>query len=347
MLDYGEGTMNTLHQLILRDVEILFHPFHHRKIELPTRVVVAEESIPQGMRTQGLLFYYRRRATSEVGLILTAGVLIDDPAAAADWCSPLFYGGRALRLWKQIVQTVHTTNSKIAPLLHHAGMCRPTQGNIPHPEQIAIGPSGISPFTLQHTGEEMGHARIEQVAEAYARAAATARSLHFDAVEINGAAGSLIDQFFRASTNKRTDIYSSADVARTRFATKILHTVRKAVGKSFPIIFRYSQHGIGKSQDEKLATTPEALADFLLPLSEAGADMFHCSGSHFAEPAFEGSGLNLAGWTRIITGKPTISSAQEATLSQNQLQKLYTMMRSGVFDLAALAGELQTNKHAQ
>src|SRR5690606_20808124 len=43
------------------------------------------------------------------------------------------------------------------------------------------------------------------------------------------------------------------------------------------------------------------------PLAEAGVDIFHCSQRRYWEPEFEGSSLNLAGWTRKITGKPCIT----------------------------------------
>ena len=36
-------------------------------------------------------------------------------------------------------------------------------------------------------------------------------------------------------------------------------------------------------------------------------DIFHCSQRRFWEPEFEGSELNLAGWTQQITGKPAIT----------------------------------------
>ncbi|MNM84860.1 hypothetical protein D3C81_969620 [compost metagenome] len=53
--------------------------------------------------------------------------------------------------------------------------------------------------------------------------------------------------------------------------------------------------------------TPEALGEFLKPLADAGVDIFHCSTRRFWIPEFEGSDLNLAGWTRKLTGKPTIT----------------------------------------
>jgi 2,4-dienoyl-CoA reductase-like NADH-dependent reductase (Old Yellow Enzyme family) len=56
-----------------------------------------------------------------------------------------------------------------------------------------------------------------------------------------------------------------------------------------------------------MAKTAEELAAFLAPLSAAGVDIFHCSTRRFNDPEFEGSNLNLAGWTQKFTGKPAIT----------------------------------------
>jgi 2,4-dienoyl-CoA reductase-like NADH-dependent reductase (Old Yellow Enzyme family) len=78
------------------------------------------------------------------------------------------------------------------------------------------------------------------------------------------------------------------------------------VGEEFTIILRLSQW---KQQDYKtrLAFTPNEMEDWLLPLKEAGVDIFHCSQRRFWEPEFEGSDLNFAGWAKKITGQPTIT----------------------------------------
>lgn len=334
--------MNALHQLILREVETLFRPFTHRKITLPSRIVMAQREAPYGLNLQKLLQYYRQRADNEIGLILTAPVAIDDPAATDAPQTIRFYGGTALRTWKQIVRIVHATHCKIAPRLWHAGMNRTTGEKVSTVDITPVGPSGISPLTLEVCGESMSKGRMAEAIAAYAKAAYAAKILNFDAVEIDGSAGSLIDQFFRAETNHRYDEYSARPICRTRFATDVVHAIRKQVGKSYPIIFRFSQEGIGKC-DTPLARTPEELSDFLLPLRDAGVDIFHCVGKHFAQPEFAGSGLGLAGWTRIITGKPVISTGEEATHSHANLQKLYKMMQTGEIDLVSLIGELQND----
>lgn len=77
----------------------------------------------------------------------------------------------------------------------------------------------------------------------------------------------------------------------------MIKAIRAAVGEDFTIIIRLSQW---KQQDYKarLATTPAEMEEWLLPLKEAGVDIFHCSQRRFWEPEFEGSDLNFAGWAK-------------------------------------------------
>ena len=130
-------------------------------------------------------------------------------------------------------------------------------------------------------------------------------------VEIHGAHGYLIDQFFWSGTNERTDIWGGATLKeRSKFAAEVVRAVRQEVGEDFPIALRVSQW---KQQDYKvrLADTPDAMTDWLLPLVEAGADMLHCSQRRFWEPEFPeldgADGFNFAGWAKKLTGATTIS----------------------------------------
>ena len=122
-------------------------------------------------------------------------------------------------------------------------------------------------------------------------------------MELHGAHGYLIDQFQWDGTNKRTDIWGED---RSRFAREVVAAVRAATGADFPLILRLSQW---KQQDyeTRLAASPQALADWLGPLADAGVDIFHCSQRRFWEPEFEGSDLNFAGWAKKLTAKPTIT----------------------------------------
>ena len=285
----------------------LFRPWQCKTLHLANRVVMApmtRSMSPGGVPGAQVAAYYRRRAEGGVGLIITEGTTIDRPAASGDPAIPGFHTPASLAGWARVVEQVHQAGGRIAPQLWHQGMARKA-GTGPHPEAASEGPSGLS-ATGEKVGTAMSRADIAATVEAFAEAAGRAKALGFDAVELHGAHGYLIDQFFWAGSNQRTDGYGGGLVERTRFGAEVIRAVRLRVGPEFPIIFRFSQWKL-QDYEARLARTPEELAQFLQPLTEAGVDIFHCSTRRFWEPEFEGSNLNLAGWTRQLTGRPTIT----------------------------------------
>jgi 2,4-dienoyl-CoA reductase-like NADH-dependent reductase (Old Yellow Enzyme family) len=132
--------------------------------------------------------------------------------------------------------------------------------------------------------------------------------------------------------------------------------VRAAVGEDFPILLRFSQW---KQQDftARLATSPAELERFLKPLIDAGVDCFHCSTRRFWEPEFpeEGSDMNLAGWTKKLSGKPTmtvgsvslnedfITAFRTASAETTGIERLLEMLARGDFDLVAVGRALIVN----
>ncbi|MBP2658979.1 MAG: dehydrogenase [Firmicutes bacterium] len=291
------------------ELELLYQPVTIGNLALANRIVMAPMTrgfSPNGVPGKDVAGYYRRRAENEVGLIITEGTLINHPAAAEGLGRPNFHGEEALRGWSHVVEAVHKAGGKIIPQLWHVGMARQMDGDNPNPTASPIGPSGIDVATGKKVTEPMTSSEIDQIVKAFGQAASDAKSLGFDGLEIHGAHGYLIDQFFWGKTNQRQDEYGGDLIARTRFAVEIVRACREAVGPEFPIVFRYSQWKLG-NYSAKLAETPEQLAAFLAPLVDAGVDIFHCSTRRYWEPEFEGSLLNLAGWTKKITGKPTIT----------------------------------------
>ncbi len=284
----------------------LFQPFTLGKLSLANRFVMAPMTrgfSPNGVPGADVAAYYRRRAENGVGLIVTEGTLINHPAASGDPNWPNFHG-ESLDGWRKVVNEVHAAGGKIVPQIWHIGTTRKV-GSLPNPESLPIGPSGIT-ASGEVVSEPLTVAQIEAVVGAYAQAAADAKRLGFDGVEIHGAHGYLIDQFFWEKTNLRTDKYGGDLVKRTRFAVEVIKACRNAVGPDFPIIFRFSQWK-GADYTAKLAKKAAELEQLLLPLADAGVDIFHCSTRKYWEPEFADSDLNLAGWAKKITNKPTIT----------------------------------------
>ena len=248
--------------------------------------------------------YYRRRAAGGVGLIITEGTCVGHKAASGYPDVPMIAGEAALAGWKRVVEAVHAEGGKIAPQLWHVGGIR-RPGVEPGGDLPGYSPSGMA-FPGKITGHEMSQQDIDETVAAFVQAAVDAERIGFDAIEIHGAHGYLLDQFFWEGTNQRSDKYGGNLENRTRFACDIIQGIRANISPDFPVIFRFSQW---KQQDygARLADTPEQLGDFLRPLADAGVDIFHCSTRRFWEAEFDGSDLNLAGWTKQLTGKPTIT----------------------------------------
>lgn len=288
--------------------DALFRPFAYKGLTLKNRIVMAPMTrsfSPGGVATSEVAAYYRRRAEADVGLIISEGTGVDRPASLNDKNVPRFHGEKELAAWKTVINEVHAVGGKMAPQLWHVGAVRTRD-----PEWTPPGPYD-SPSGLSRPGKQFGVGMTEEeVADAiraFAEAAREAKALGFDAIELHGAHGYLIDQFFWEGTNVREDAYGAKDLpGRARFAADILRACREAVGPDYPIIIRISQW---KQQDYevKLARTPAEMEAWLNVLVEAGADMLHCSQRRFWEPEFEGSDLNFAGWAKKLTGVPTIT----------------------------------------
>jgi 2,4-dienoyl-CoA reductase-like NADH-dependent reductase (Old Yellow Enzyme family) len=290
-----------------QSTETLFSPLVVKSLNLTNRTVMAPMTrtfSPGGVPTADVANYYRRRAEADVGLIITEGTYIAHKAANGYERVPAIYGEQALAGWKKVVDEVHAVGGQIIPQLWHVGSVR-KEGTEPDKSVPAYSPSGLFKPGAKN-GVAMTKADIDDVVASFAQAALDAKNLGFDGIELHGAHGYLIDQFFWQGTNERTDEYGGSLANRCRFAVEVIEAVRAAVGDDFAIVFRFSQW---KQQDysAKLAQTPEELTEFLTLLTDAGVDVFHASTRRFWLPEFEGSNLNLAGWTKKITAKPVIT----------------------------------------
>ena len=335
----------------------LFAPFHSKNLDLSNRVVMAPMTrmmSPGHVPGDASVAYYRRRAAGGVGLIITEGTCVGHKAANGYPNVPFINGDEALAGWKRVVDAVHAEGGKIFPQLWHVGAIR-RPGTGPDPAVPGYGPSGMArPGKV--TGHVMSEEDIADCIDAFARAASDAKATGFDGVEIHGAHGYLIDQFFWDGTNQRTDRWGGSLQARSRFAVEIMKAVRAAVGPDYPVCLRWSQW---KQQDyaAKLVTSPAEMETFLGPLVDAGADLLHCSTRRFWEPEFEGSNLNLAGWAKKLTGVPTITvgsvgldsdfikegTSEMAEGGVTSLDTLYERLERDEFDLVAVGRALIAN----
>lgn len=342
----------------------LLAPLSLRGLHLPNRVVMAPMTryrSPNGAPDAQVASYYARRAASGLGLIVTEGVAVPHAVAGDHPDIPRIDGREVLAGWRSVVDAVHAAGGLIAPQLWH-------QGSMWNVENEASGrgrpmrPSGHwgpadGVISIPEAGRQRSLAPVEPMSEsdiadviaAYALAARNAAALGVDAIAIHGAHGYLIDCFLWAETNRRQDRWGGDATRRAEFGIAVISAIRAEIGEARPIILRISQF---KMQDyrARLADSPDALAELLGPLADAGVDLFDASQRYFATPIFDGSNLNLAGWAKKLTGKASMTvggvgldrakgSAKHIDASQetvNNLPLLIERLERGEFDLVAV-----------
>jgi len=340
-------------ETVARAAEVLSRPVSLNGLTVPNRIAMAPMTrmfSPGGVPGEDVVSYYSRRAAAGVGLIVTEGTYVGHESAGLSDRVPRFHGAEQLAGWAKVAEAVHTAGGTIVPQLWHIGMVR-KEGQAPYPDAPAVGPSGLRMDGGEGAGKAMTQGDIDDVVAAFAQAAADAERIGFDGVELHGAHGYLIDQFLWSGTNRRTDAYGGDPVARARFAAEIVAAVRAAVSPGFPVLFRYSQWK-QDAYDARLARTPQELEAILAPLAAAGVDAFHASTRRYWLPEFEDSDLNLAGWTKKLTGRPAITvgsvglngeflkAFQGEGAELGSLDNLLDRMERDEFDLVAVGRAL-------
>lgn len=328
----------------------LFTPLTVGSLTVPNRFAMApmtRAASPGGVPGPDVAEYYRRRAAGGVGLIITEGVRLPDPAAGFPFAVPTIAGDAVLAGWRRVVDAVHAEGGTIAPQLWHQGERRETSDGV-----APVSPSGVDPDGKPR-GRALSAGELDDIAQAFATAARTARDLGFDAVELHGAHGYLLDEFLWQATNRRTDSYGGDVAGRTRFPAQVVAAVRTAVGPDFPIVYRFSQWKATDYQ-ARIADDPAQLRDLLLPLLDAGVDVLHPSTRRHYTPAFPDVDptLSLAGWTKRVTGVPVItvgsvglqtefrSEREGEVIAPASLDRLVAGFDAGEFDVVAVGRAL-------
>lgn len=290
------------------DLEPLFTPLRLGRTTLPNRFVLPGMQrgwCENGEPSARLSDYYCRRVEGGVGLIISESVAVDHASATQ---TDLFarLTDATFEAWRDTVAAVKGAGGNMILQLWHEGAIRKEGGDGPWSRYPTLSPSGLA-----HTGRSNGRAatldELHDIREAFVRSALLAKAAGADGVEVHGAHGYLLDQFLWAGTNRRNDGYGGDDMAhRVRLPAEIVAGIRAACGPDFIISFRFSQW---KEADfsARIAATPDELKIMLDALAQAGVTVLHASTRRFWEPEWPGSDLNLAGWSRALSGLPVIT----------------------------------------
>ena len=208
-----------------------------------------------------LAAYFAERARGGAGLIVTGGYAPNKRGWLKPLASELTTRLQAIR-HQQVTDAVHAEGGAIALQILHSGR----YGYHPFNVSASTKKSPITPFrptALSTKG-------VDRTASDFARTAALAVKAGYDAVEVMGSEGYLINQFLAPRTNDRTDAWGGSAEKRMRFPIEIVRRTRELVGPDFPIVYRISLIDLvddGQTWEETVALAHA--------LEEAGVTVFN------------------------------------------------------------------------
>lgn len=203
----------------------------NRGIMMPMATDLADKN---GIVTPRQIRYYQERAKGGIGMIINEYTGVDDVDSI-----PSIHNLRIARDYhisemEKLTDAVHLYGCKIAAQIHHGGAT--SNPNFTGRQNLA--PSAVPIADGRPVPKEMTLEDIKRVEQKFIDAAVRCQKAGYDAVELHGAHGYLIAQFFSKYYNRRTDAYGGSVENRCRFIAEIIAGIRAKLGPRFPIIVR-------------------------------------------------------------------------------------------------------------
>jgi 2,4-dienoyl-CoA reductase (NADPH2) len=210
---------------------------------------------------QRLARFYAERARGGAALIVTGGVAVNREGSGSGYAR-LDEPGDLPGL-RAVAAAIHAAGGLVAlQLFHHGRYGRSRETGLP-----PVAPSPLPPRIHPEVPRAMTEADIARTIGDFARGAARAREMGYDAVEVMGSEGYLLDEFVSPLTNQRTDAWGGGPEARRRLPLAVVAAIRAAVGPDFPLIYRLT------GADLMEGGTPEAeVWELARALAAAGVD---------------------------------------------------------------------------
>ncbi len=224
---------------MLQNYDSLFTPFKIGNLELKNRIVMSpmgtHSANPDGCVSTEEIDYFEARAKGGAGMIITSVQYISKESARGS-VNNVMEDAYALPRLTELCEAVQRYGARIcAQLTCGEGRYNGTMWQGGPPVSASPVPALFLPDVICHP---LSVEEIQRIMQQFEDAASMAKKAGFDAIEIHGHAGYLIDQFMSPLWNKREDEYGGSEENRARFPREIIRSIRKGAGPDMPIIFR-------------------------------------------------------------------------------------------------------------
>lgn len=220
----------------------------------------------EGEVTNNMIKHYRRCAKG-LGLLIVEHSYV----AGGGKLSPNqlgIYDDKLIAGLARLADQIRAIGTPIAIQINHAG--RQANSNV-------CGAQPLGPSAIPHSNEfeiprELSKDEIKKLVGAFSSSAQRAVEAGFDAVEIHGAHGFLLNQFMSPLSNKRKDEYGGKLENRMRFPLEIVAKIKKKIG-DFPLLYR-----LGADDMQPGGLTLDESKVFAQELVKAGVHAIDVSG---------------------------------------------------------------------
>jgi 2,4-dienoyl-CoA reductase (NADPH2) len=246
----------------MADLSAVFTPGLIGRLPVPHRIVMGAMHLGLEARDDGgaaLAAFYVERARGGAGLMVTGGAAVSRAGAGGPAYGVLDDARFRQRL-RRVAEEVHGAGGLIALQLFHAGRYAPASATA-----VPLAPSAVYSRFSRCEPRAMTDAQVRDTIDDFARGAAWAAELGFDAVELMGSEGYLIDEFLSPLTNLRDDEWGGDPQRRQAFGVAVTRAARAAA--DLPVIVRFSGRDLMPG-----GTTRQDVLAFARALAAAGAD---------------------------------------------------------------------------
>lgn len=300
---------------------LLFTPFHSRGVVFRNRLVVSpmcQYQAVEGLINDWHYAHHARFALGGIGGALLEATAVTREGRISPGCLGIWRDEQVAGL-RRIADLYHQHGIPLGVQLAHAGRkgssavpwhgSGPLTASSPSPAWPTLAPSALAHNVDWPTPKSADADDIQRVVQAFAEGARRAVEAGLDFVEIHGAHGYLIHEFFSPLANRRDDLYGGDFANRARLALEVVRAVRGVVPTGMPVWYRAScvddgEGGITLDDSVRLSTM----------LAAEGVDLVDCSAGGILGPvarsatvASPGHQVPYAARIRAETGVATMA----------------------------------------
>jgi NADH:flavin oxidoreductases, Old Yellow Enzyme family len=274
-------------------------PLGRGGVTLPNRLLMGPMTLNQatdsGHITPWIVDWYRRRAEGGIGAIIGAAVFVSQ--GGRGWANAVGIADDSYTEgWARCVAAAHAQGALFGTQLFHGGAAS---------KVALLGQQPVSASEWTREGFDPARAltgdEIEQIIADFAAGARRSLEAGCDFVELHGAHGYLLHQFWRQDVNRRTDQWGDP----VAFPVAVTRAVREAIGPDVPLLYRFSIHADAPDAPNH-PVTPESLRTFLEALEGAGVDVWDISCWRESRRGYFGTEVFLPDWVQRFSNKPRI-----------------------------------------